>query len=244
MSSVPKHIALIMDGNGRWATAKGLPRAAGHRQGAKTVTKVLELARDRGIKYVTMYAFSTENWNRPADEVDTLLNLFREFLDRDISDLQKQQVNVRFIGDRTRFPADIQNKMNKLEARTKDFSNYHVVLALSYSGRDELTRAFKRLATDVKDGRLKVESVTEDVLGSYLDTAGIPDPDLMVRTSGEQRTSGFLPWQLTYTEMYFTPVHWPDFDETELDKAIAAYAVRDRRFGKIKEDTDGKNNNK
>lgn len=234
MTLTPQHIAIIMDGNGRWATAKGLPRTEGHRQGAQTVTRILEAAHKRGIRYVTLYAFSTENWKRPADEVNTLMDLFRQYLKKDLSELEKQSVRIHFIGDRTRFPQDIQTRMNKLEQSTRSHDQYHLILALSYSGRDELTRAVKRLAEQVKTGQFNPADVTAEVIEAALDTAGIPDPDLMIRTSGEQRISNFLLWQLAYTEMYFTPVYWPDFTEEELDKAIEAYRGRDRRFGKVK----------
>lgn len=234
MTSTPQHIAIIMDGNGRWATAKGLPRTEGHRQGAQTVTRILEAAHKRGIRYVTLYAFSTENWKRPADEVNTLMDLFRQYLKKDLSELEKQSVRIHFIGDRTRFPQDIQTRMNKLEQSTRSHDQYHLILALSYSGRDELTRAVKQLAEQVKAGQFNPADVTAEVIEAALDTAGIPDPDLMIRTSGEQRISNFLLWQLAYTEMYFTPVYWPDFTEEELDKAIEAYRTRDRRFGKVK----------
>ncbi len=234
MTLTPQHIAIIMDGNGRWATAKGLPRTEGHRQGAQTVTRILEAAHKRGIRYVTLYAFSTENWKRPADEVNTLMDLFRQYLKKDLSELEKQSVRIHFIGDRTRFPQDIQTRMNKLEQSTRLHDQYHLILALSYSGRDELTRAVKRLAEQVKAGQFNPADVTAEVIEAALDTAGIPDPDLMIRTSGEQRISNFLLWQLAYTEMYFTPVYWPDFTEEELDKAIEAFRTRDRRFGKVK----------
>ncbi len=233
-SANPQHIAIIMDGNGRWATAKGLPRTEGHRQGAKTVTRILKAVQERNIRYVTLYAFSTENWKRPADEVNTLMDLFRQYLKRDLSELEKQSVRIHFIGDRTRFPQDIQDEMNKLEQSTAAYDQYHLILALSYSGRDELTRAMKRLAEQVQKGELNPADVTDKTIENALDTAGIPDPDLMIRTSGEQRISNFLLWQLAYTEMYFAPVNWPDFSEEELDKAIEAYRTRDRRYGKVK----------
>lgn len=234
MTSTPQHIAIIMDGNGRWATAKGLPRTEGHRQGAQTVTRILKAAHKRGIRYVTLYAFSTENWKRPADEVNTLMDLFRQYLKKDLSELEKQSVRIHFIGDRTRFAPDIQEEMNRLEQSTQTHDRYHLILALSYSGRDEITRAVKRLAEQVKTGQLNPADITEATIGNVLDTAGIPDPDLMIRTSGEQRISNFLLWQLAYTEMYFSPVYWPDFSEEELDKAIEAFRTRDRRFGKVK----------
>ena len=234
MALVPQHIAIIMDGNGRWATSRGLPRTEGHRKGAETVTRILEAAQKRDIKYITLYAFSTENWKRPSEEVDTLLNLFRQYLKKDLSELEKKAVRIHFIGDRKRFPQDIQDEMNRLEKITFEHDKYHLILALSYSGRDELKRAVQKLITHVKDGILEPSDISEETIVEMLDTAGIPDPDLMIRTSGEQRISNFLLWQLAYTEMYFSPVYWPDFTAEELDKAIEAYASRDRRFGKIK----------
>lgn len=234
MALIPQHIAIIMDGNGRWATSRGLPRTEGHRKGAETVTRILEAAQKRDIKYITLYAFSTENWKRPSEEVDTLLNLFRQYLKKDLSELEKKSVRIHFIGDRKRFPQDIQDEMNRLEKITFEHDKYHLILALSYSGRDELKRAVQKLITHVKDGILEPSDISEETIVEMLDTAGIPDPDLMIRTSGEQRISNFLLWQLAYTEMYFSPVYWPDFTAEELDKAIEAYASRDRRFGKIK----------
>lgn len=229
------HLAIIMDGNGRWANARGLPRTEGHKAGAQNIVKVLEAAQKRGIHYVTLYAFSTENWKRPKEEVDVLMKLFKEYLDKDIAELQKKDIRLHFIGDRTRFDADIQAKMQKLEDATKGDETYHLILALSYSGRDEIVRSAKRLAKALKDGNLNAESITEESFASFLDTNGIPDPDLLIRTSGEQRISNFLLWQLAYTEFYFTPVFWPDFSEKELDEALNAFFKRERRFGGLKE---------
>ena len=234
MTASLQHIAIIMDGNGRWAKARGLPRTEGHRQGAKTVTQILEAIQKRNIKYVTLYAFSTENWKRPPEEVSTLLNLFRQYLKKDLTQLQKNSVRIHFIGDRSKFPKDIQKEMNKLEYETCSCDKYHLVLALSYSGRDELTRAVTKMAQQVKKGLLNPSDISEKTIEKELDTIGIPDPDLMIRTSGEQRISNFLLWQLAYSEMYFSSVYWPDFTEEELDKAIEAYKSRDRRFGGIK----------
>lgn len=234
MTVIPQHIAIIMDGNGRWATERGFPRTQGHREGAKKVTRILEYAQKLGIHYITLYAFSTENWKRSTREVDTLLELFRSYLKKDLTELTQKDVKVSFIGDKTRFPQDIKDQMTHLENTTKSHQSYHLILGLSYSGRDELTRTLKKLATQVKDGTLDPASIDEALIAKNLDTSGIPDPDLMIRTSGEQRVSNFLLWQLAYTEMYFSNVLWPDFSEQDLDKAIEAYNKRERRFGGIK----------
>ena len=221
------HLAIIMDGNGRWATAKGLSRSDGHKVGAKNLAKVLELVKQRGIHYLTLYAFSTENWKRPAAEVAVLMDLFRQYLSEDVEKMRQNNLRVHFIGDRSRFDADIQEKMKKIEQAATGTEEYHLCLALSYSGRDELVRAVKKMTP------ADVENLTQENFSRFLDTAGLPDPDLLIRTSGEQRISNFLLWQLAYTEFFFTPVHWPDFGEKELDAAIEAYNARDRRFGKV-----------
>ena len=237
--NVPKHLAIIMDGNGRWATARGLPREAGHKAGAEALKKVARVIAEKGIQYLTLYAFSKENWNRPQKEVDALMDLFRHYLKEDLTELSKQNAAIHFIGDRTRFPADIQQQMAEWEAKNAPNAQLHLILALGYSGRDEMTTAAKRLAEDVKAGILSAESITEDVVSSYLATADFPDPDLLIRTGGECRLSNFLLWQMAYTELYFTPVFWPDFDEKVLEEALTAYATRDRRFGRVKENETG-----
>lgn len=230
---LPKHIAIIMDGNGRWATEKGLPRAEGHKAGAENVRVVLEHAKARGIKYVTLYAFSTENWNRSKEEVKILLDLFRKYMKEDVAELQKKKVRISFIGDRTRFPEDMQDRMNEVERETEDFNDFHVILALSYGARDDMISAIKRIALDVMDRKYMISGINEDVVNDALSTRGIPYPDLVIRTSGEQRLSNFLLWEIAYAELYFTPIYWPDFNEQDLDIAIEAYGRRNRRFGSV-----------
>lgn len=221
------HLAIIMDGNGRWATARGLQRSEGHKAGAQNLLKVLELVKKKGIHYLTLFAFSTENWKRPASEVSLLMDLFRRYLSEDVKKMQENNLCVHFIGDKSRFDADIQEKMKQIEQASTGNEENHLCLALSYSGRDELIRAVKRMKPE------DIGNLTEESFSCFLDTAGIPEPDLLIRTSGEQRISNFLLWQLAYTELFFTPVHWPDFGEKELDEAINAYNSRDRRFGKV-----------
>ena len=229
----PKHIAIIMDGNGRWATEKGLPRTEGHKEGSKTVRVILEHAKERGIKYVTLYAFSSENWKRPKEEVKVLMDLFRKYLKEDVVELQKQKVRVSFIGDRTKFPEDLQERMNEVERETADCKDFHVILALSYGARDDMIAAIKRIAMDVMDRKCMISNINEEVINDALSTRGIPYPDLVIRTSGEQRLSNFLLWESAYAELYFTPIYWPDFNEQDLDIAIEAYGRRNRRFGAI-----------
>lgn len=236
MTDTPlNHIAFIMDGNGRWAKARGLSRSDGHKQGAKNLKKVLEACKARDIHYMTLYAFSTENWKRPEAEVHLLMTLFRQYLSEAIKEFKPENdVCFRFIGDRSRFTPDIQERMAKLESLCSGKENYHLTVCLSYSGRDEMKRAIQKMMQDAIDGKLKPAEVSEQTISDYLDTAGLPDPDLMIRTSGEQRLSNFLLWQLAYSEFYFPMVHWPEFSEKDLDEAIEAYNTRDRRFGKVK----------
>ena len=234
--SIPTHVAIILDGNGRWAKAKGLPRKAGHVQGAKNVETICEAAYNMGIKYLTVYAFSTENWNRPQDEVDALMQLLRNYMKTCLKTAAKNNMSVRVIGDKTRLADDIRDSIAKLEEATKDYTGLHFQIALNYGSRDEITRAVKSLAQQVAAGELAPEQITEQTIAEHLDTVGIPDPDLMIRTSGEQRISNYLLWQLAYAEFYFTPVPWPDFDKKELEKAIEVYQKRDRRYGLVKEE--------
>lgn len=233
MDKTVNHLAIIMDGNGRWATARGLSRAEGHRAGAEQLEKVLRAAKNKGVHYVTLYAFSSENWSRPEAEVSALMRLFAEYLDKDISKMSKEGVAIHFVGDRSRFDEELQQKMAALENQAAGDEEYHVILAMSYGGRDEIKRAVQKIASQVENGNLSALSVTEDVVRSYLDMGAFPDVDLMIRTSGEQRLSNFLPWHLAYAELYFTPVAWPDFDEAELDKALDWFSGRQRRFGKV-----------
>lgn len=234
---VPNHIAIILDGNGRWAKAKGLPRNAGHVQGAKTVEVICEEAYKLGVHYLTVYAFSTENWNRPKEEVDALMKLLRNYMKNCLKTAAKNNMCVRVIGDKTRLDADIQERIETLEEATKDNTGLHFSIAINYGGRDEIRRAVAQIAQKVQNGEIKPEDITEDRITQQLDTGNYPDPDLLIRTCNEQRISNFLLWQLAYTELYFTPVPWPDFDKQELIKAIEAYNRRDRRFGALKEES-------
>ena len=233
---IPNHVAIILDGNGRWAKAKGMPRSYGHVQGAKTVEDICEIAYNMGIQYLTVYAFSTENWNRPQDEVDTLMKLLRNYMKNCIKRATKNNMCVRVIGDKARLDRDIQDKIAELEEITKDNTGLHFQIAINYGGRDEIRRCMEKIAEEVKEGTLNPKDITEETINSHLDTAGLPDPDLLIRTCNELRTSNFLPWQLTYTELYFTPVPWPDFSKEELQKAVEAYTKRDRRYGLVKEE--------
>lgn len=231
---IPRHIALILDGNGRWAKKRGLPRTMGHKEGCITVEKTVEIAARMGVEYLTVYGFSTENWKRSADEVGALMQLFRYYMVRLLKVASANNVRVKMIGDRTRFERDIIEGINRLESETKNNTGLTFVIAVNYGGRDEITRAVKKLAGDCADGKLPAEEITEDVIRSYLDTAEMPDPDLLIRTSGELRLSNYLLWQLAYTEIYVTDCLWPDFDKAELEKAIAVYNQRDRRYGGVR----------
>jgi len=233
---MPKHVAIILDGNGRWAKAKGMPRNYGHVQGAKTVEVICEEAYKMGIKYLTVYAFSTENWNRPKDEVDALMKLLRNYMKTCLKTAAKNRMCVRVLGDKTRLDEDIRNRIAELEEATKDNDGLHFQIAINYGGRDELVRAVRKMAGKVVAGELTAEAINESSIDDMLDTAGIPDPDLLIRTCNEQRISNFLLWQLAYTEFYFTPVPWPDFTKEELIKAVEAYNRRDRRYGGLKEE--------
>ena len=230
---VPEHVAIILDGNGRWAKKRFLPRNMGHAQGSKTVERIIEDAFDMGIKYLTVYAFSTENWRRPKDEVDALMKLLRDYLKTCIKRANKNNMRVRVIGDVTGLSEDLREKIEQLEEASKGNTGINFTIALNYGSRDEMIRAMKKMAGDLLAGTLKKEDITEDVFAGYLDTKGIPDPDLMIRTSGEQRLSNFMLWQLAYTEFYFTDVLWPDFNKKELKKAVEYYNGRERRFGGI-----------
>ena len=234
--NVPNHVAIILDGNCRWAKAKGMPRNYGHVQGAKTVEVICEEAYRMGIQYLTVYAFSTENWKRPADEVDALMKLLRNYMKTCLKTAAKNNMCVRVIGDKSGLDEDIRTRIDQLEEATKDNTGLHFQIALNYGGRDELRRAFGRLAAQAVQGQLDPDSITEDDISNALDTAGIPDPDLLIRTCSEQRLSNFLLWQLAYTEFYISPVPWPDFTKEELVKAVEAYNHRDRRYGLVKDE--------
>lgn len=231
---IPQHVALILDGNGRWAKKRGLPRTAGHKQGCVTVEQTVEDAARLGIRYLTVYGFSTENWKRSAEEVGALMQLFRYYLKRLLKIAKDNNVRVKMIGDRTRFDNDIIEGIDRLERETAENTGLTFVIAVNYGGRDEITRAFRRMLADERAGILDPVSITEDTVASYLDTAGIPDPDLLIRTSGEIRLSNYLLWQLAYSEIYVTDCLWPDFNKEELLKAIAQYNKRERRFGGVK----------
>ena len=233
---IPNHVAIILDGNGRWAKSKGMPRTYGHTTGAKNVEKIAEAAGNMGIRYLTLYAFSTENWNRPPEEVKALMNLLDSYLKNCIQKAKKNNMAVRVLGDISRLDERMQEKIQKLEESSADYDGLHLQIAINYGSRDEMVRAMKRMAADRDAGKLRTEDITEETFSSYLDTAGIPDPDLLIRTSGEERLSNFLLWQLAYTEFYFADVHWPDFTKEELAKAIEAYNHRDRRYGGVREE--------
>lgn len=232
--NIPNHVAIILDGNGRWAKKRLMPRNFGHLQGAKAVERIVEDADDIGIKYLTVYAFSTENWNRPEGEVKELMKILRNYLVDCIERSNKNNMKVRVIGDKSRLSEDIINKINELEEVTKNNTGITFSVAINYGSRDEIIRAVKKISKDVSEGKIDADTIDNELISSYLDTAGTPDPDLLIRTSGEERLSNFLLWQLAYTEFYFTDVLWPDFNKDELIKAIEKYSSRDRRFGKVK----------
>ncbi len=228
---IPAHVAIILDGNGRWAKKRGLPRAMGHKEGCRTVEKTVELAARMGVQYLTVYGFSTENWKRSSEEVGALMQLFRYYMVRLLKIAKANNVRVKMIGERSRFDQDIIDGINRLEDETKENTGLTFVIAVNYGGRDEITRASRKLAEDCVAGKVKPGEITETVVASYLDTAGMPDPDLLIRTSGEIRLSNYLLWQCAYTEIYVTDCLWPDFNQEEFEKAIGAYNKRERRFG-------------
>lgn len=233
LKPVPRHVAIILDGNGRWAKKRLLPRNAGHAAGSKNVEKICSAAWNMGIEYVTMYAFSTENWSRPQDEVDALMKLLYSYLKDCIKTSKKNNMQVRVIGDITRLAEDLQEQIRELEEVSAQNTGLHFQVALNYGSRDEMIRAIQKMGQAVRSGQLEPDDITEQTVSDYLDTRGIPDPDLMIRTSGEQRLSNYLLWQMAYTEFYFTDVLWPDFDKAELEKAVEFYRQRDRRFGGV-----------
>lgn len=231
---IPQHVAIIMDGNGRWAKQRHKPRTYGHTKGAKVLEQTLEDCDDLGVRYLTVYAFSTENWSRPLQEIQVIMNLFRDYLVGAVDKCMKKNVRCMVIGDRNRLNAYIIESINNLEQATKDNTGITFIVAINYGGRDDITRAVKKLATEAADGKLNPEDISEQIITDSLDTRGIPDPDLLIRTSGEERLSNFLMWQLAYTEFYFTDVHWPDFNKDELIKAFEKFSGRDRRYGNVK----------
>ena len=230
---IPEHIAVILDGNGRWAKKRGMPRNYGHLQGAKNVEKICIDAGELGVKYMTVYAFSTENWKRSTEEVSGIMNILRQYLASFKTHARREQLTVRVIGDRSRLADDINQLIDELWDMSKDHQGLTLSIALNYGSRDEITRAVRRIAAEAQDGCLQPEQVNETLLSSYLDTGYMPDPDLLIRTSGELRLSNYLLWQLAYTEFYFTDVFWPDFNRDELIKAIRYYNERDRRYGGV-----------
>ena len=231
---VPEHIAIILDGNGRWAKKRGMPRNFGHLQGAKNVEQICSDAYDLGVKYLTVYTFSTENWKRSVEEVNGIMNILRQYLNSFKTHVKREKLTVRVIGDRSRLDDDINELIDELWEMSKDHKGLTLTLALNYGGRDEITRAVRKLADQVKEGALLPEQIDEAAISRELDTYYMPDPDLLIRTSGELRLSNYLLWQLAYTEFYFTDVLWPDFDKKELEKAIEYYNGRDRRYGGVK----------
>lgn len=230
---VPKHVAIILDGNGRWAKKRNMPRNYGHVQGSKTVEQIIEDGYNMGIEYITVYAFSTENWKRSADEVDALMKLLAKYLIDCIERSTKNNMQVRVIGDKTGLNDKLVKQINELENVTKNATGLKFTIGINYGGRDEIRRAVAEIAKEAAEGVIRPEDVTEDMINAHLDTAGLPDPDLLIRTSGEERLSNFLPWQLAYTEFYFTDVLWPDFTKEDLLKAIRYYNGRERRFGGV-----------
>lgn len=231
-TQILQHMAIIMDGNGRWAAKRGLPRSLGHKKGAERVQEIARAAGEMGIKYLTLYAFSTENWQRSAEEVDALMGLLRQYLKSELSELQKNGVRIIFIGERDMLPADISEAMYRLEAETQNNDKMTLCIALSYGSRQEIVGAVRKIAALSKRGDISPEEIDEKMFSDMLYTKGIPDPDLVVRTSGEQRVSNYLLWQLAYAEFYFSDVLWPDFDCEELEKIVKNFQTRERRYGK------------
>jgi len=227
----PAHVAIIMDGNGRWAAARGLPRAEGHRRGVEALRRVVRAANELGIVYLTIFSFSSENWSRPASEIGDLFGLLRRFIRNDLATLHRDGVRVRVIGEREGLEPDICALLNEAEDLTRNNDKLTLIVAFNYGSRQEIANAAQKLASEVADGKRDPASINVDTVGKYLDTHDIPDPDLIIRTSGEQRLSNFLMWQAAYSELVFVPIHWPEFDKAALEEAIAEYARRERRFG-------------
>jgi undecaprenyl diphosphate synthase len=233
--TLPQHIAVIMDGNGRWARAHGRPRHAGHRAGVKATREIVEAAAQRGVRVLTLFAFSSENWKRPIDEVSSLMSLFVEVLKREVKSLDENGIRVRFIGAREKLSLRLQGMLANAEEQTKTNDRMELVLAVAYGGRWDIVEATRQVAADVQAGKLKAEDISEQHLASHLSLAGIVPPDLLIRTGGEKRISNFLLWDIAYSELYFTPTLWPDFSAVDLEKALAFYAQRERRFGETSE---------
>ena len=233
---IPQHVAVILDGNGRWAKQRHMPRTYGHKVGSQVVEDMLSVVDDLGVKYFTVYAFSTENWKRSQGEVSTLMTILRSYLKGCVKKSMDNNVRCRVIGRREELSDDIIASIENLEKKKKNNTGLNFTIAINYGGRDEITRAVRKLATQVSEGKLQASDITEQLISANLDTWELPDPDLLIRTSGEQRPSNYLPWQLAYTEFYFTDVHWPDFNKEELIKAFEKYNKRERRFGGVKEE--------
>ncbi|MDD4519747.1 MAG: polyprenyl diphosphate synthase [Alphaproteobacteria bacterium] len=237
MEKIPTHLALILDGNGRWAQKRGMPRTFGHQEGAKTLEKISDVVRKKGVKYLTVFAFSSENWGRPKEEVSFLMKLFHRYLDSDVKRVMKEGVRLLFIGKRDHFSEDILKKMDALEEKTKNNSDFYMIFALGYGGKQEIVHAAQQIAQKAKDGKILPSEINEEMISDNLWSAKahVPPVDLMIRTAGDVRISNFLLWQLAYAELFFTPTFWPDFSEEELSSILENFASRDRRFGKIKE---------
>jgi undecaprenyl diphosphate synthase len=232
-SLAPTHVGIIMDGNGRWAKARGLPRYEGHRRGVEAVRRAVRSAAELGLRYLTIYSFSSENWSRPAEEISDLMGLLKRFIRNDLAELHQNNIRVKVIGARDNLAADVAALLGEAEELTRDNSGLTLVVAFNYGARQEIAEAARRLAADAIAGRIDAASIDEAALDARLDTAGIPDPDLVIRTSGEQRLSNFLLWQAAYAELVFLPIHWPDFDHAAFVSALAQYAARERRFGGV-----------
>lgn len=230
---VPKHIAIILDGNGRWAKKRGLPRTAGHTEGAKNIETISRAAYKMGVKYLTIYVFSTENWSRPQSEVDAIMKLLNNYLSNCLKNAKKNNMQVRIIGDKTRLAPNMQEKIAKLEEVSKQYDGLNLNVAINYGSRDEIVRATKAIAKDVADGKISPDDITDEMISNNLDTKEVPDPDFLIRTSGEERLSNYLLWQLAYSEFYFTDVPWPDFSVKDLEEAIEEYNRRNRRYGNV-----------
>jgi len=231
--ATPRHVAIIMDGNGRWAKARGLPRGAGHERGVEALRRTVEAAGDMGIRYLTVFSFSTENWRRPAGEVNALFGLLRAYVRRDLERLKRDGVRVRVAGTRENLPDDLRELVDRAERETRDNVRFHLTVAFNYGGREEIVRAVQSLAGEVAEGRLMPQQITENLFSNSLDTSELPDPDLLIRTSGERRLSNFLLWQCAYSELVFTDVLWPDFGAEALARAVTEYAQRERRYGAV-----------
>lgn len=233
MNNIPKHIAIIMDGNGRWAQAKNLPRTLGHKAGVETIRRVIKEADKLGVKYMTFYAFSTENWKRPKDEVNALMKLLVQYLRKELDELHENKVCIRVFGDISRLPEECISEINRAIEKTKNNTGIVMNMALNYGGRDEIIRGIKKLILDEKEGKISIDDISKDMFNDYLYTANIPDPDMIIRPSGEQRLSNFLLWQCAYSEFWYSNINWPDFSEKDLRKAIFDYQKRNRRYGGI-----------